>query len=182
MKLPFKNRNHIPPAVLIVMLCVSLILTGAALAVESAPETVEATPIETAAVELAKAAPVAKTEPTETEAPAEDELEIPNPEDLQLVDHFTATAYCTTGTTATGTYTTPERTLAVNPYKIRLGSHLYLFLEDGTYVGDFYAEDTGGNMFAHPYVVDIYMGEDSYDECMQWGAQRVTIYTDPKVS
>ena len=93
-----------------------------------------------------------------------------------LIDHFTATAYCTTGTTATGTYTTVGRTLAVNPSMIPYGTHVWLFFPDGTLVGDFYAEDTGSNMMAHPYVIDIYKGADSYDECMQWGAQRVSVY------
>ena len=34
------------------------------------------------------------------------------PPDLELLDTFIATAYCVTGTTATGTYTTEHRTLA----------------------------------------------------------------------
>ena len=97
-------------------------------------------------------------------------------DDLVLIDNFTATAYCTTGTTATGTYTTVNRTLAVNPAMIPYGTHVWLFFPDGTLVGDFYAEDTGSNMMAHPYVIDIYKGADSYDECMQWGAQPVSVY------
>ena len=95
---------------------------------------------------------------------------------ILVIDHFTATAYCTTGTTATGTYTTVNRTLAVNPSMIPYGTHVWLFFPDGTLVGDFYAEDTGSNMMEHPYVIDIYKGADSYDECMQWGAQRVSVY------
>ena len=107
---------------------------------------------------------------------AEAEAEPAVPDDLVLVDYFTATAYCTTGTTATGTYTTVNRTLAVNPSMIPYGTHVWLFLQDGTLVGDFYAEDTGSNMMAHPYVIDIYKGADSYDECIQWGAQPVSVY------
>ena len=55
---------------------------------------------------------------------------------------------------------------------------MWLYLEDGTFVGDFYAEDTGANMMEHPYVVDIYMGEDSYNDCINWGARRVSIYVE----
>ncbi len=99
-------------------------------------------------------------------------------EDLVLLDTFIATAYCLTGTTSTGTYTTVGRTLAVNPGIIPYGTHVWIYLEDGTFVGDYYAEDTGANMMEHPYVVDIYMGEDSYDACINWGAQRVLIYVE----
>lgn len=95
---------------------------------------------------------------------------------LVVLDTFTATAYTTTGRTSTGTYTTPNRTLAVNPYVIPYGTHVWLFLEDGTFVGDYYAEDTGSNMMANPYVIDIYFGENMTEECMQWGAQRVIAY------
>ena len=100
------------------------------------------------------------------------------PDDLVLLDSFIATAYYLTGTTATGTYTTVGRTLAVNPGIIPYGTHVWLYLEDGTFVGDYYAEDTGSNMMEHPYVVDIYMGEDSYDACINWGARRVLIYVE----
>jgi 3D (Asp-Asp-Asp) domain-containing protein len=98
------------------------------------------------------------------------------PDNLVLLDTFIATAYCQTGTTATGTYTTVGRTLSVNPKIIPYGTHVWLFLDDGTLVGDYYAEDTGSNMQAHPYVVDIYMGT-SRDKCIAWGARHVSIYT-----
>ena len=90
---------------------------------------------------------------------------------------FLATAYCQTGTTATGTYTTVGRTLAVNPGVIPYGTHVWLYLEDGTLVGDYYAEDTGGNMLEHSYVIDIYMGTD-YDTCIEWGVKRVSVYVE----
>ena len=50
-------------------------------------------------------------------------------------------------------------------------------MEDGTLVGDYYAEDTGGNMLEHPYVIDIYMGTD-YDTCIEWGVKRVSVYVE----
>lgn len=117
------------------------------------------------------AVPVQKTS-------AEERAEPGVPDNLTLLDTFIATAYCLTGTTSTGTYTTVGRTLAVNPGIIPYGTHVWLYLEDGTFVGDFYAEDTGSNMMDHPYVVDIYMGEDSYDDCINWGARRVSIYVE----
>ena len=118
-----------------------------------------------------------ETAPNVPEETAPEAAEETIPDDLVLLDTFLATAYCVTGTTATGTWTTAGRTLAVNPEIIPYGTHVWLFLDDGTLVGDFYAEDTGANMIEHPYVVDIYMGEGSYDACILWGTQHVSIYT-----
>ena len=101
------------------------------------------------------------------------------PDDLERIDSFIATAYYLTGNTSTGAYTTVGRTLAVNPNVIPYGTEVWMFLDDGTYIGTFTAEDTGSNMMAHPHVVDIYMGADSYDECILWGAQHVNLYTVP---
>ena len=100
-------------------------------------------------------------------------------DDLEHIDSFIATAYYVTGTTSTGAYTTVGRTLAVNPNIIPYGTQVWMFLDDGTYIGTFTAEDTGSNMMAHPHVVDIYMGADSYNECILWGAQHVNLYTTP---
>ena len=47
------------------------------------------------------------------------------PGNLVLVDTFIATAYCQTGTTATGTYTTVGRSLSVNPGVIPYGTHVW---------------------------------------------------------
>lgn len=104
------------------------------------------------------------------------------PDDLVLLDTFIATAYCVTGTTSTGTYTTVNRTLAVNPDVIPYGTHVWLYLDDGTLVGDYYAEDTGSNMMENPYVIDIYMGEGSYNDCILWGAQHVSVYVEADAS
>ena len=101
------------------------------------------------------------------------------PDDLEHIDSFIATAYYVTGTTSTGAYTTVGRTLAVNPNIIPYGTQVWMFLDDGTYIGTFTAEDTGSNMMAHPHVVDIYMDADSYNECILWGAQHVNLYTTP---
>lgn len=121
--------------------------------------------------------PVRETAPdTEAQTAAE------TPDDLVLLDTFIATAYCVTGTTSTGTYTTVNRTLAVNPEVIPYGTHVWLYLDDGTFVGDYYAEDTGSNMMENPYVIDIYMGEDSYNECILWGAQHVSVYVEADAS
>ena len=99
------------------------------------------------------------------------------PDDLVKLGDFIATAYCVTGQTSTGTQTTVGRTLAVNPGVIPYGTHVWLYLEGGTLVGDYYAEDTGGNMLEHPYVIDIYMGTD-YDTCIEWGVKRVSVYVE----
>ena len=137
----------------------------AAAAEESTQEQPETAPAAEAAPETA-----AEPEAAESEEPAAE------PE-LELLGSFIATAYCQTGTTATGTYTTAGRTLAVNPGMIPYGTHVWLYLEDGTLVGDYYAEDTGSNLLAHPRVIDIYMGTD-YDACIQWGAQNVNVYVE----
>ena len=31
-------------------------------------------------------------------------------------------------------------------------------------------------MLANPNVIDIYMGQDSYNDCILWGAQDVEVY------
>ena len=98
------------------------------------------------------------------------------PDDLVKLGDFIATAYCVTGQTSTGTQTTVGRTLAVNPYVIPYGTEVWLYLEDGTFAGDFIAEDTGSNMLANPNVIDIYMGQDSYNDRILWGAQNVEVY------
>ena len=101
------------------------------------------------------------------------------PENLIRFDSFIATAYTVTGQTSTGTQTTVGRTIAVNPAVVPYGTHVWMFLDDGTFVGDFIAEDTGSNMQAHPHVIDVYMGENTTNECLLWGAQHVTLYVEP---
>mgnify|MGYP002516934486 FL=1 len=98
------------------------------------------------------------------------------PDDLVKLGDFIATAYCVTGQTSTGTQTTVGRTLAVNPYVIPYGTEVWLYLADGTFAGDFIAEDTGSNMLENPNVIDIYMGQGSYNDCILWGAQNVQVY------
>ena len=131
--------------------------------------------------------PVREAEPAMEALPAagaEEETEETEetPDDLVLLDTFIATAYCVTGTTSTGTYTTVNHTLAVNPNVIPYGTHVWLYLDDGTLVGDYYAEDTGSNMMENPYVIDIYMGEGSYNDCILWGAQHVSVYVEADAS
>lgn len=155
-----------------------------------------ALPAKEAAVTEASSAeegPTMEEEPVLDEAPEEAAEETPAPEadnaiaratkadherpdDLVKLGDFIATAYCVTGQTSTGTQTTVGRTLAVNPYVIPYGTEVWLYLEDGTFAGDFIAEDTGSNMLANPNVIDIYMGQDSYNDCILWGAQNVEVY------
>lgn len=82
-----------------------------------------------------------------------------------------STAY--TGGTITATGTAPVRnegglsTVAVDPSVIPLGSLLYI---DG--YGYAIAADTGGAIQGN--IVDLYL--NSYDECMNWGRQNVSVY------
>lgn len=185
-------RALIPAAATAALLCICIVFTSIAAAVETTSATLDAAAQNTeSTLRTAEPDAVSTAQLQDAQGIAHEERQYMNrqpdlteeevklatvPDDLVLLDYFTATAYCTTGTTATGTYTTIGRTLAVNPAVIPYGTHLWLYLDDGTLVGDFYAEDTGSNMAAHPHVIDIYKGADSYDECMQWGAQHVTAY------
>lgn len=156
-------------------------------------ETAIVTPLALETVALPVKEEAVTEEPLAEEAPEEAAEETPAPEadnaiaratkadherpdDLVKLGDFIATAYCVTGQTSTGTQTTVGRTLAVNPYVIPYGTEVWLYLEDGTFAGDFIAEDTGSNMLANPNVIDIYMGQDSYNDCILWGAQNVEVY------
>ena len=140
---------------------------------------------EASAADAAAEQPDAAEAPAPEEAPAEEDTspiaqatkaDQERPDDLVKLGDFIATAYCVTGQTSTGTQTTVGRTLAVNPYVIPYGTEVWLYLEDGTFAGDFIAEDTGANMLANPNVIDIYMGQGSYNDCILWGAQNVEVY------
>lgn len=135
-------------------------------------EPAEETPAEETAEEAPAEEPVIDDSPIAQATKADME----RPDDLVKLGDFIATAYCVTGQTSTGTKTTVGRTLAVNPYVIPYGTEVWLYLEDGTFAGDFIAEDTGSNMLANPNVIDIYMGQDSYNDCILWGAQDVQVY------
>lgn len=79
---------------------------------------------------------------------------------------FKAYAYNGSGTTASGTKTTANRTVAVDPKVIPLGSKIMIN-------GKIYtAEDTGGSIKGKK--LDIYM--PSYDDCMDWGVRNVKVY------
>ena len=135
-------------------------------------EPAEETPAEEAAEEAPAEEPAVDDSPIAQATKADME----RPDDLVKLGDFIATAYCVTGQTSTGTQTTVGRTLAVNPYVIPYGTEVWLYLEDGTFAGDFIAEDTGSNMLANPNVIDIYMGQGSYNDCILWGAQNVEVY------
>ena len=135
-------------------------------------EPAEETPMEEPAEEAPAEEPMIDDSPIAQATKADME----RPDDLVKLGDFIATAYCVTGQTSTGTQTTVGRTLAVNPYVIPYGTEVWLYLEDGTFAGDFIAEDTGSNMLANPNVIDIYMGQGSYNDCLLWGAQDVQVY------
>ena len=142
-------------------------------AVTEEPSAEEASVTEEAPEEAAEEAPAPEADNAIAQATKADHE---RPDDLVKLGDFIATAYCVTGQTSTGTQTTVGRTLADNPYVIPYGTEVWLYLEDGTFAGDFIAEDTGSNMLANPNVIDIYMGQDSYNDCILWGAQNVEVY------
>jgi 3D (Asp-Asp-Asp) domain-containing protein len=76
-----------------------------------------------------------------------------------------ATSYCLTGHTATGTLAGPGA-IAVDPNVIRLGSHLYV---PGYGYG--YAVDTGGVIKGT--LIDVWL---TCDAAIQWGRRQLTIY------
>ena len=75
------------------------------------------------------------------------------------------TAYCLTGTTATGTRV-HAGTVAVDPAVIRLGSHLRI-----PGYGRGRAEDTGGVI--HGFHIDVWMG--SCAAARRWGVRRLRV-------
>jgi 3D (Asp-Asp-Asp) domain-containing protein len=76
-----------------------------------------------------------------------------------------ATSYCLTGRTATGTLAGPG-SIAVDPTVIKLGSHLYV---PGYGYG--YAVDTGSAIKGT--LIDVWL---TCDAAIQWGRRQVTIY------
>lgn len=92
-----------------------------------------------------------------------------------------ATAYYTTGGTATGTHTY-QGTVAVDPRQIPYGTEMWITSADGRYVyGYCRAEDTGGFIYFRTGVtVDLYMS--TYEDCCAWGYRSVRIYVLSKNS
>jgi len=76
-----------------------------------------------------------------------------------------ATSYCLTGRTATGTQAGPG-SIAVDPTVIKLGSRLYV---PGYGYG--LAVDTGGAIKGT--LIDVWL---TCDEAIQWGRRQLTIY------
>lgn len=87
-----------------------------------------------------------------------------------------ATAYCTSGTTASGTQTQENRTVA--GMRKDFGKSVHIWLDDGdgqikmeNFVGSFVIEDTGGAPIREGKVLDIYMPE--LEACRQFGGRRI---------
>ena len=87
-----------------------------------------------------------------------------------------ATAYCLTGKTASGTYTTANRTVAGR--RKDFGKTVHIWLDDGdgqikpeNFVGTYVIEDTGGKPIREGRVLDIYMPK--YNDCKQFGGRRI---------
>lgn len=90
----------------------------------------------------------------------------------EYISTFTMESTAYTGGTVTASGTVPVRdpngisTIAVDSSVIPLGSLLYI---DG--YGYAIAADTGGAI--HGNIIDLYL--NSYDECINWGRQNVTV-------
>ena len=87
-----------------------------------------------------------------------------------------ATAYCKTGTTASGTQTTEYRTVAGKREWFGMAIHIWLDDGDGiqkqeNYLGRYIVEDTGGDPIRRGRVIDIYMPDK--DDCKQFGGRRI---------
>lgn len=87
-----------------------------------------------------------------------------------------ATAYCKTGTTASGTWTTAYRTVAGKREWFGRGIHIWLDDGDGqikpqNYLGRYIVEDTGGEPIRKGRVIDIYMPVK--EDCKQFGGRRI---------
>ncbi|MBQ5316906.1 MAG: G5 domain-containing protein [Oscillospiraceae bacterium] len=64
--------------------------------------------------------------------------------------------------------------VAVDPRIIPYGSELYIVADDGDVYGYAIAGDTGYSVRAGDIIVDLFMNE--YNDCIQWGNKRVTVY------
>ena len=85
----------------------------------------------------------------------------------EYLGEFELTAYCITGTTATGTHTTADRTIAVDPKIISYGQEVYIE-GYGTYI----AEDCGGAVKGN--IIDIYI--PGYQNCVNFGRRAAKVY------
>lgn len=87
-----------------------------------------------------------------------------------------ATAYCLTGTTATGTQTKASHTVASKPEWF---GKIMVVWEDGgdhaihpeNYIGTYTVEDTGSENIRKGYVIDVYIPE--YEEAKKFGSKNV---------
>lgn len=87
-----------------------------------------------------------------------------------------ATAYCLTGTTATGTQTQEGHTIASKPEYY--GKLMCIWLDNGdhqvhpeNFLGLYTVEDTGASSVRNGFVVDIYIAD--YDRAIQFGAKNI---------
>ena len=92
-----------------------------------------------------------------------------------------ATAYCKSGTTASGTVTTENRTVAGQ--RKDFGKTVHIWLDDGSgminpenFVGTYVIEDTGGEPIKNGRVLDIYMPE--LKDCRQFGGRKIIYFVE----
>jgi len=79
------------------------------------------------------------------------------------------------GITASGTKATKGRTIAVDKRVIPLGTKVYVTFPDKYkhLNGDYIAEDTGRLIKGNR--IDVFLGENVRDECMEFGKQKVQV-------
>lgn len=87
-----------------------------------------------------------------------------------------ATAYCISGTTATGTQTKEGRTVASK--REWFGKTMYMWADDGSgeikpenFIGIYTVEDTGGDTIQNGSVIDVYI--EGYQNAKEFGSKRV---------
>lgn len=101
------------------------------------------------------------------------------PVQAEVITHKAwATAYCITGKTATGTYTTEGRTVASK--REWFGCTMYVWEDEGdgkikaeNFIGVFTVEDTGGQTIQDGNVIDVYISD--YERAKVFGSKRVII-------
>lgn len=89
-----------------------------------------------------------------------------------------ATAYCISGTTATGNQTKEGRTVASK--REWFGRSMYVWEDTGdgeihpeNFIGLYVVEDTGSENIRNGKVIDVYM--EDYDRAKEFGGKRVII-------
>ena len=95
-----------------------------------------------------------------------------------IIHQATATAYCITGTTATGTQTKEGQTVASKPEWF--GATMLMWFDEGdgeikadNFIGMYTVEDTGGETIKSGKVIDVYISD--YQRAKEFGEKKVIV-------